>query len=334
MGWIHWLAYKDVDGVEVGAILETDPVKRTGDWTGIKGNFGPQGQQVDLSQVTVYDEFQKMLQDPSIDVIDICLPPALHHQFAIEALNAGKHVFCEKPMSLWTDKCDQMVQAASENNKRLLIGHVLPFFPEYTYARQVIDSGKYGKLLGGNFLRSISDPTWLKNFYDPAAVGGPMLDLHVHDAHFIRYLFGMPKAVHSQGRVQGEVAKYWNSLFEFEDSSLCVRATCGVIDQQGRPFSHGFEIQLEKATMHFELAVVGDGVQSMALKLFKEDGTVEIPELPQSDDIEGFRNEIKEVVAAIGSGQPSAILEADLARDAIVMCQMQSEKIFAAQPVS
>ena len=49
------------------------------------------------------------------------------------------------------------------------------------------------RLLGGHFLRVISDPLWLKDFYDPHRVGGPLVDLHVHDAHFIRLLFGMPQ---------------------------------------------------------------------------------------------------------------------------------------------
>lgn len=331
MGWIHWLAYQRIEDIEVVALWELDETKRRGDWTGIQGNFGPPGEKVDVSGLGTYENLQEMLNHPGLDVVDICLPPALHHSVAIEVLNAGKHAFSEKPMSLWLEQCDEMVAAAQANQKMLMVGHVLPFFPEYTYARQIIDSGNYGKLLGGRFLRVISDPQWLTGFYDPQKIGGPMLDLHVHDAHLIRMLFGKPISVDCCGRTQGEVAKYWNTIFRFDDPDLCVSATSGVIDQQGRSFTHGFELHLEKATLHFELAVTDGKVESLPLKMMTSDGKVIHPELPAGDDIAGFEAELREMKRAVDANQPSDILGAQLARDAIELCQRQSEAIFASR---
>jgi len=77
MGWIHWLAWAKVEGMEIAAICSRDPVKRAGDWTSIQGNFGPPGEQVDLSQVACFETLAEMLRDDSIDLIDICLPPSL-----------------------------------------------------------------------------------------------------------------------------------------------------------------------------------------------------------------------------------------------------------------
>lgn len=331
MGWIHWLAYQRIEGVEVVAIWELDEAKRKGDWTGIKGNFGPAGQQVDLSGVQTFATLSEMLSQAELDYVDICLPPALHHEVAIECLSAGKHVFSEKPMSLWLDKCDEMVAAAVASDRLLMVGHVLPFFPEYTVARQVIESGEYGKLIGGRFMRMISDPQWLTGFYDPQKIGGPMLDLHVHDAHLIRMLYGMPTEVISRGRVQGEVAKYWNSIFQFSDPDVSVSVTSGVIDQQGRSFTHGFEIHLQRATMHFELAVIDGKAVSMPLKIFTAEGKVLEPQLPLGDDIAGFEAELREVKRSIETGQPSPILGSQLARDAIELCNRQSKSIFKNQ---
>lgn len=329
MGWIHWLAYQRIEDIEVVAIWERDPVKRSGDWTGIQGNFGPPGEHVDLSGLKVCDTLEEMLADDQLDVVDICLPPALHHSVAITSLNAGKHVFSEKPMSLWLEQCDQMVAAANQNQKMLMVGHVLPFFPEYAYARQVIDSGEFGKLIGGKFLRVISDPQWLTGFYDPEKIGGPMLDLHIHDAHLIRMLFGKPKEIISCGRTHGDMAKYWNSIFRFDDSQLCVTATSGVIDQQGRSFTHGFEMHLEQATLHFELAVLNGKTESMPLKLLTPDGQLIYPELPAGDEIAGFEAELREMKRSLDSGTASEILGSQLARDAIELCQRQSEAILA-----
>jgi len=331
MGWIHWLAYQRLPGMQVVAICEQDPRKRSGDWTGIQGNFGPPGQQVDLSGVPTFERLTDMLQQSSLDLVDICLPPALHHTVAIQCLEAGTHVLSEKPMSLWPEKCDEMLAAAQAHQRQLMVAHVLPFFPEYAVARRVIADGTYGKLLGGRFMRIISDPQWLTGFYDPDKIGGPMLDLHVHDAHLICLLFGRPTEVISRGRVQGSVAKFWNSHFSFADSDLCVSVTSGVIDQPGRSFTHGFEIHLERATLHFELAVVEGRVEAMPLKIITTHQGVIHPELPAGDDISGFEAELKEVQKAIETGQPSTILGCQLARDAIDLCQRQSESIFASR---
>ncbi len=133
------------------------------------------------------------------------------------AFKAGKHVLCEKPIALTTADAQRMVKAATASGKQLLIGHVLPFFPEYAFAREAIVSGRYGKLLGGHFKRIISDPQWLKDFFNPQKVGGPVIDLHIHDAHFIRLVCGMPKGVFSRGRMRGDVVEYVDTQFLFDD---------------------------------------------------------------------------------------------------------------------
>jgi predicted dehydrogenase len=105
MGWIHWLAYKAATGVRVAAISSRDPKRRAGDWRNIKGNFGPPGEQVDLKGVKAFESLEAMLADPSIDLVDLCLPPNLHLDAALQAFAAGKHVFCEKPLALTDRDC-------------------------------------------------------------------------------------------------------------------------------------------------------------------------------------------------------------------------------------
>ncbi len=85
-----------------------------------------------------------------------------------------------------------------------------------------------------------------------------MLDLHVHDAHFIRLVCGMPARVFTTGRMRGEVAEYFTSQFLFDDPRLVVTATSGVDPAAGRAFSAGFEIHLERATLLYDFAVIGD----------------------------------------------------------------------------
>ena len=333
MGMTHYLAYRKIRGVKVAALCEQDPMRLAGDWRAIKGNFGPAGDIMDLGGVAKYAELDEMIANPSLDVIDCCLPPSWHARVTIAALKAGKHVFCEKPIALGPADATRMVEAAKRAGKLLLIGHVLPFFPEYKFAYEAITGGKYGRLLGGHFKRVISDPAWLPDFYNPAKVGGPMLDLHVHDAHFIRLVFGMPKAVQTVGTMRGEVAERFTTQFLYDPPKM-VTAASGVIDQRGRPFTHGYEIYLEKATLFFEyMALPQVGDVSTPVTVLLDNGKVLRPKLIGSGPVDAFYAELCEVVRAVRTNTPSPLLAGDLARDAVVLCQKQTESILKGRAI-
>jgi predicted dehydrogenase len=330
IGWIHWLAYQRLGGARVAAISESNPRRLSGDWRDIKGNFGPPGEQVDLAGIATYANLDDLLRDPQVDFVDISLPTALHADVAIRALEAGKHVLCEKPMALTLADCERMMAAAKNANRLLMIGHVLPFFAEYDWALKVIRSGEYGRVRGGAFRRVISDPTWLTNFWSPEHVGGPMLDLHVHDAHFIRLLFGMPREVVTCGRTRGDgrLPEFWHSQFRFADPELVVEATSGTIDQQGRSFAHAFEIHLERATLMFDFAVIGGEARYLCEPtLLDSDGNAQKAELSGGDPVDAFVSELREVTHAVRDGKTSEILGAVLAQDAIRLCEAQAESL-------
>lgn len=334
MGMVHYLSYQKIRGVKVAALCEQDQSRLDGDWRPIKGNFGPPGKRMDLKGIATYTNLDDLLADESLDLIDITLPPSLHTPTTIAALKSGKHVFCEKPMALTTRECDAMARAAKKAKKRLLIGHVLPFAPEYAWALKMIRSGRFGKLLGGTFKRVISDPAWLTHFWSAEKTGGPMLDLHVHDAHFIRLLFGMPKAVTSKGRLKKGLAEYWNTTFDYGPKGPTVLATSGTISQQGRSFTHGYEIHLEKATLTFEFAVFGtEGKYLREPTILESNGKVKTPKLGSGDPMESFQSEMKEVATCVKKNVESAILNAQLARDAIQICQKQTESLRSGRAV-
>jgi predicted dehydrogenase len=335
MGMVHYLSYDKVDGIKVAALSDVNTKRLTGDWTDIKGNFGPAGTMMDLGGIATYENLDEMIADPDLDLVDVCLPPAMHADVVVKALEAGKHVFCEKPMALSVADTQRMVSAAQQADRLLMIGHVLVALPDYNFVHQAAVDGRYGALLGGHFKRVISDPPWLPDFYNPDKVGGPMLDLHIHDAHFIRLLFGMPKALTSRGRMRGKVVEYFSTQFEFDDPSLVVTATSGVINQQGRPFTHGFEVHFEKATILMDFSVIdGKPVASMPCTVLADDDSVEHPEFGDGDPMmDAFVIEITRVAEAVHSGQPAEFLMGDLARDAIIICQKQTESVRTGQRV-
>lgn len=334
MGMIHYLAYQKLPGVKVRAICEQDKKRLAGDWRSIKGNFGPRGTKMDLKGIDRYSELDELLADPNLDLIDVCLPPSLHAKWTIAALKSGKHVFCEKPIALNPADARRMVNTAQKAGKQLMIGHVLPFMPEYNFAYKAITGGKYGKLLGGHFKRIISDPLWLPDFYNPKITGGPMLDLHVHDAHFIRVVCGMPKAVQSVGSMRGEVVERFSTQFRFDDPELVVTAASGVIGQQGRAFTHAYEIYLEQATILFDAAGIGkDWVVGYPPTVLTHDGKVKRPKLGSGDPCDAFAHELKEVTRCVRANTPSALLAAQLACDAVLLCQKQTQSVQRGRPV-
>ncbi|MEM9409681.1 MAG: Gfo/Idh/MocA family oxidoreductase [Planctomycetota bacterium] len=332
MGWIHWLAYQQIPGVQVVAICEHDPVKRSGDWTSIQGNFGPRGEVVDLNDVESFDDLESLCAS-EVDLVDICLPPSVHSSTIALAARHGKHVFCEKPLALNVDDCHAAVDACRASEKLLFVGHVLPFFPEFLAARKIISQGEYGGLVSASFKRIVSEPTWLPDFFDPNKIGGPLYDLHVHDTHFIRLLAGMPKSVYARGQMRNGLVSFCDSIFEFDQSGIHATATSGIIDQQGRPFTHGFEIRLTQATLQFEYASLNSGDELMPLKILTNDGRCVPVPLKGGDPVDAFVAEIREVISCIQSDQPSAILSGDLAMDAIRICDSISSSVRTGQRI-
>lgn len=321
MGWIHYLAYQRSSNAMLDAFCSRNPAKRAGDWTTIKGNFGPPGEKIPLQGLKVYETLDDILTDPDIDLVDICLPPNLHVDAACRSLQAGKHVLCEKPLGLTTEDCDVILSAADKAERKVLVAQVLPYMGEFQFAYQAALNGTYGKPKSAHFKRVISPPDWIPNFYERSEVGGPLIDLHVHDTHFARLLFGMPSRVMCSAEMKNGLVKFCHSLMEFGDSGAVVATSSGVSDQTARPFCHGFEIQFEKAAMQFELAVLPEGVDIMPLKVLGQDGVAVKPELPVGDEISAFAAEIDDAVASIQTGNLEPRLAGVTARDAIHICQ-------------
>lgn len=322
MGWIHYLAYRRSGTADVVAFCSRDAAKRAGDWTSIRGNFGPPGEQIDVANLNVHDSLDALLEDPTVDLVDICLPPHLHPEAIEKSLRAGKRVLCEKPLALDAATARQLTEGAVPG--QLMVAQILPFMPEFRLLVEAASDRRWGRPLAGRFKRTIGPPDWIPDFYDPHRVGGPLIDLHVHDAHLIRLLFGMPTSAHTACFRRGSVPKFYETVFDFPGQELAVSAGGGVIDSPARPFTHGYEVSFEQATVQFESAAYADGSSaSIPVTVMHADGTVERPELGGGDPIDGFVLEIDAVAAAADTGVVDPILDAATAADALEICQMQ-----------
>lgn len=320
MGWIHYLAWKNVPGAEVVAFHSGDAAKRAGDWTSIRGNFGPPGAHVDVSTLRACASLEELLSDEGIDLIDLCSPPHAHAAAIEQSIAAGKHILCEKPLALHAEEAQRLAALASSAGLRLMVAHVLPFLPEFAFLVEAHRDGRFGRLLTGRFRRVIGPPDWIPDFYDANRIGGPLIDLHVHDAHLMRLLFGMPSAVTARATQRDGVPKFIEALLDFPDGRFAA-ATCGVTDSPARPFGHGYEVQFEQATLQFEFVALSDGAESFPLKVMHADGRIERPALGSGDMVDAFTTELS-LAAAIAGGPPQeSILDGALAADAISICQ-------------
>jgi predicted dehydrogenase len=323
MSWIHYLAYQRSDNATMAAFCSRDPRKRSGDWRGIKGNFGPPGDQIDVSEIRTYETLDQMLADDTIDLIDICLPPSLHPEAIRKSLAAGKHVLCEKPLALDAATAEALAREAKPG--QLMVAHILPMMPEFQLLVQAARDGRWGRPIAGRFKRTIGPPDWIPDFYDRDRVGGPLIDLHVHDAHLIRLLFGMPSSAHTVCRRKGGQPMFYESVFEFAaQPDVVVSSGGGVIDSPARPFTHGYEVSFEQATVQFEFAAYADGSTMLVpLTVMKCDGTNERPELGDGDPVNSFVAEIDAAARCVHHGEISPILDGQIAADALRICEMQ-----------
>lgn len=327
MGRIHFLASHGLTNARVAAICSRDAEKRAGDWRKTRGNFGPEPGLVDLSNVKKYSNATELFTDPEIDLIDICTVTDQHATLAIQALRAGKHVLVEKAIALTTADADAMLASAKAAGRLLMVAHVLPFFPEFRFAAQTIRSGQYGHVLAAHFKRVIARPDWSADMADAAKTGGPAVDLHIHDTHFISLVCGVPKRVFAVGTVVGDSVTYLTSSYLYGPGGPAVTCSSGALCMSGRPFAHGFEIYLEKATLLYESG-------RTPLTLLAEDGKSTLPELTGGGDaLSPFTDELQAAVNGVAEGVAPDLLRGQLARDALHLCHLECESAKSGKPV-
>lgn len=328
MGMIHYLAAQRLSGARVTALCSRDSKKLAGDWRGIRGNFGPPGEQMDLAHLKKYATLDELLADPDIDLIDVCNPTNLHPATACAALRAGKHVLVEKAIALAPGEADEMVAQARRTGKLLMVAHVLPFFPEFAFAAEVVRDGRYGKLVGAHFKRVISRPDWSADIGDAGKTGGPAVDLHVHDTHFIGLVCGVPGRVFSSGVIENGAVQYLTTQYLYGPGGPCVSCSSGAVAMKARAFVHGYEIYLERATLVYESGTA-------PVTVLHADGRTEQPQLPGGGDpLAAFTTELQAAVDGVTAGREPDYLRGQLARDALVLCHKECESVRTGQAVA
>jgi len=319
MGQMHSNAYAALPNAELAVVVDVDAAKREA----AREKHG----------AAVVETVDSVLADSSISVVDVCLPTNLHKGYTVRALQAGKSVLCEKPMARTPEDCQEMIAAAASAPGKLMIAQCLRFWPEYAKAKEIMDSGRLGKVESVTCRRVSPRPTWSwENWLQqPERSGGALLDLHVHDIDTIVWMLGKPKAVRAHGIQRGSAWDHVWASYVFE-GALAAAAEGAWDYGTGFPFSMSFCIGLEGG------AILYDSGRTPTIQVVGyASGVSETPELKKVaasggatsgniSDMGGYFLEIEYFIGCLESGvDPVAVPLAETALDIrIAFAEMES----------
>lgn len=159
------------DEWEITALCDIEPAKAEK----AKAQYG-----LDSAYVTA--DYQRLIEDPELDVIHVCTPNNSHREITVAALEAGKHVLVEKPMAITGEDARAMLDAARATGKKLTVGYQNRFRPDAQFVRAAVDEGRLGDIYVGRAyaVRRRGVPTWGVFRDKEKQGGGPLIDLGGH----------------------------------------------------------------------------------------------------------------------------------------------------------
>lgn len=327
MAATHIKAYRQLEGVKIAALSNPSGRHLDGDFSKVSGNVGDNAPVVlDMQGVQATKDFAELLKNPAIDLIDICAPTAAHRDLAIAALQAGKHVLCEKPLARTSAAAKQIVSAAESARGFFMPAMCMRFWPGWSWLREAIATNQYGRVLGARFRRVAEPPAWgQKNFFHGAESGGGLFDLHIHDTDFVQFCFGRPRSVFSTGYIK------FSGAIDHVVTQYEVASGAGVVAEgswamaPGFGFSMSYTVNFEKTTADYDLA---RGVD--ALKLYEEGQPGRTVPVTGPD---GYVLELRHITESIRAGKPPSIVSARDGLSAVEICEAEEKSVHLRQIV-
>ena len=309
MGRTHLECYSRLGQVKIVAVADRE-IERMTSASSIASNIGGvAGESFDLSKVKKYMEATQLIEDPEVDLVDICVPTPLHVSIATSAICAGKKLLLEKPTARTAKEALALAELAEKHQTLAMPALCMRFWPGWTWLKQTVDERRYGAVLSAHFSRFAK--LLPGNFYrNGAASGGAILDLHLHDTDFITWCFGMPRAVTSYGHtiVSGEVDHVITN-YEYPNSAV-ITSEGGWNINPHFPFSMGFRVIFEKATAIYDINA------SSKLTVYEEQCE---PIHIELDNKKGYDLEIEYLLSCIQAGlQPKTVSLRDAANSLLV----------------
>jgi predicted dehydrogenase len=215
-----------------------------------------------------HESYEALLADPDIDVVYNALPPSEHARWSIAALEAGKHVLCEKPFALNEAEAREMVATAEGVGRHLVEGFHDRFHPAFLHLMQLRDGGALGKIKTIKAEFSVTIPFDPRNIrHDPAVGGGALMDLGCYPVHWVRLLAGEEPDIvvaASGTRTQLGVDESIIATLRFP-SGVFADVSCGMA--KGTPFKAMITVHCDNGTVEVENPVLAHRGHSIRERL-------------------------------------------------------------------
>ncbi|MDB6016768.1 MAG: afr 7 [Pedosphaera sp.] len=321
MAATHLKAYRQLGGMRVGALCNPSGHRLDGDFSDISGNLGNTDPiKLDMAFVKPYRVFADLLADPDIQLIDICAPTPAHPELVMAALQAGKHVLCEKPLARTSQQACEIIAVASSARGFFMPAMCMRFWPEWAWLRKNIEEKTFGEVRSACFRRVGQPPTWgRKVYFDGRQSGGALFDLHIHDTDFIQACFGRPQSVYSTGytKFSGAIDHVVTQYRVASGAVVQAEGSWAMADDFG--FKMTYTVNFENATADYDLARGAD-----ALKLFVSG---QPPRIVHCEGGDGYDGELHHMIHSIQQGTPPTIVTAIDALVAVEICEAEEESI-------
>ena len=270
-------------------------------------------------EVIIYSDYESVINDPEIEAIYNPLPNSLHAEWTIKALQAGKHVLCEKPLAVTAEQGVTMVQAARENGMLLMEAFMYRFHPQTVWTLEQVANGRIGnvKLIHSSFAFNVgSRPHDIR--LQAALAGGSLMDVGCYPINFCRAVYGRtPIAVGARVYTpdMGEVERYASAVLDFDDGCF------GLIDSSLElPMRQVVEIIGEAGTITIPLPFTPGHIEALVI-LALEGQTIH----QRFSPVDQFRLEVEHFASCIRYGhQPLLSLEETIENLATIQAIYQS----------
>ncbi len=325
MGVTHLRAYLQTPLARVAAVCDAVRLPVNGILAGVAGNI-KKSDDIDLGKdVSVYRKLEEVLADPNIDLVDLCTPTPLHADQAIACLQAGKNVFCEKPLARTSADARRILAVAEKAPGFLMPAMCLRFWPGWSWLKQVVEQRTYGKIIAARFRRVSEMPGWSKQgtYTAGSDLGGALFDLHIHDTDFVQFLFGRPKSVFASGTVHANAPiDHVVAHYLYADGPV-VHAEGNWLLKKG--FNMAYTVYCENATLDFDLARGADAMH--VTEAGQEPRVIRY-------ETDGYLEEVRYVVECAATGQRPQIVTAADGCQALEICEAEEKSIRTAAVVA
>ena len=296
MGSVHAECYQRIEGAKVAGVFSRNRERAT--------------TVAQICGATAVDDASALLDDPTINAIDVCVPSVNHHEFVVAALQRGKHVFCETPFALQLTEAEAMIAAAKDAHRIFMVGLLERSIVQYEHVRRVVAAGHLGKVLAitayrlGSYLRSADGR---KRNADPS------LELMTFDFDFVRWLIGLPTSVYATAveAAAGVPGEIWASL-KYDSGSSATVIGSGIMPN-GFPFSVGFRILFEKGAFELKTVFEGAGPPKNTFRFYADSGADTLA----IEEHDPYERELRYFVDSIQGKADPGLLDAQHASEAL-----------------